>query len=284
MLKEIVELKKLNGNLAKVPKMDDLIADLYAEIWTYASPSSKAIRPRRLLTPTVESSVPPTDSNAGPIPSTTTATMEEGQIRPTDAQIGPGVDGTFEQHAQIQRPSTPLSAPLMSNEPAPAPEQSSTPARVRAQPIRKSQILKRATESVLVKSAIRAASPARRGSTILDSSHIKVVINTPGRGLSTNDTEIDGTAPDSAPGSVHDSADDESELSSAGDDDEDEGPLVPPPMDKPKFPNLSRLSSNSFTPGRSGDAEDVRDGGDMANRTELGVQDKPGSEERIDAT
>lgn len=275
-------MKKLNGNLAKFNNIDDLIADVYAEVWRHASPSSRALRPRKVSAPTTETSVPPTDSTFESAAKTTT---EDEQIRPADVQHALGTDGTFERPVFAPRPSTPVSGPITSNDQPQAPQQSSTPTKFRARLISRREILKRASDSVLVKPVVRAPSPVRRASTSLDSSHIKVVINTPGaHRLYVNGTEVDGTAPNSAPVSVHDSADDESELSSAGEDDEDEAPAVPP-LNRPTFPNLMRLSGNSFTPGRIGGAEEGANGEVLLNRMDVDedVQQDPGGKERTDA-
>jgi len=223
VLREVSMLKKLNSGLAKTSAIDDLIADVFAMIWTSIGPSLEPAPPVTLLPlQPVVLSTPVSQS----IPQQRDEKMSLMHLM--------NLDGA------IDRRSTPVSTPpvtpitsfvnsngLQIGEPVAA-------AKPRIRLISRREIIKRATDAASTKPAASTATNATPLKTLprpIDP-NIRVVI--PARGSSgagppespgpTIENEMAPASPASSGGnSIHDSADNESEPSDAGDGDDEMG-------------------------------------------------------------
>ena len=183
ILREAVDLKKLNAGLAKLPMMDDLIGDIYATLF-----AEKA---------------PPLDQSQSQLPISQESGDNISKPNEPDKSI-PMNSSTVEEadHHQIL---------LASRSAVPVAEQQS---RGRPKGIGRREVQRRAEAA-----ATKPANPAipLRPPTLLKSekSQVQVVIETKtvGEPNGSGDGVVPAGVESSAPGSVHDSADDESELS-----------------------------------------------------------------------
>lgn len=195
VLRETLELKRLNNNLIKPILIDDLIGDTYALLYEQ-------------ITPTLQ----PLPSEA-PKPSEIPAATAEKTNMMSLNHLLMNVDGVSSTPPQV---------------PAQIPEQAL--ARPRAKNVGRREIQKRAEAATNRPLATAPTYIPPSGNSI-----VQVVIQTPNRRRSEPMPNADGEGSlavpkqdlgeSSAPGSVHDSADDESELSDLEEDDEadDEG-------------------------------------------------------------
>ncbi|KAI9810904.1 MAG: Histone transcription regulator 3 [Pycnora praestabilis] len=195
ILRDIIELKKLNNGLMKATLIDDLIADTYAKVYEAVVPeliqkiNGEENRERMSLTNLLMSTDGPTDTP--PPPTTPSQNPIEPGVRPRAKGVG---------RRELQRKAeTAVTKPL--------------PTPITARPPRVAETITTTTASS------QQAAPA-----------MQVMKDEVGR-------EEAGQVGSSVPGSVHDSADDESELSEI-----DEEMVI-----KPLFPNLV---SSASTPKR----------------------------------
>lgn len=291
VLKEVGELKKNNANFVKTSAMDDLIADSYAEIWSHRLPEKKRIAapPEPIVEdrPQINGMPAASPAHAAAPPGPTAPTSPTREQRPNAMSFTSimNIDGTLERQTLSvnARAATPVQSTL---QPAsfstpqrgtpqatstPGPALNGTPTKPRARLISRREYLKRATDAAITKPSARAASP-REPLHRSDSSHIKVVITTPGRPSQAAAGEDEGAIANSPPASVHDSADNESELSELEEeDDEDEEPAPQPPPRKPMFPNLARRQSSFAAAGQ----------GPMLNGTHALKEPDGGSEDKV---
>ncbi len=209
VLRETVELKKLNGGLAKTAAIDDLIADTYAAIYSRIGPTlelAKAVH--------------------APMPTPTSPLAEERRNVMSMTNLI-NVDGAIEIKTPASLPVIPLVQQDLIIKPRP-------------KPVLKREILKHATDAINAKPPPTAPAPILPLRSPLFPG-VRVIINTKSDAQSRADEPAaeTGTAASSEPGSVHDSADDESELSEPDPD---------TTFPKPMFPNLKGRETTSETP------------------------------------
>lgn len=254
VLKELVELKRLNNNLIKPNAIDDVIADTFAEIWIYKGedqePHVEVEAVPALAAEAVSQGPAEGPPVASPQPVAAPSTPPKGE-KPNimSFQSLLNMDGTAER-SPLARPDTSTPRQTAVETPQHQNDTNLTPTKARPRLISKREILKRATDSVLIKQQAKAVTPPRN-----DVGPKQLADNTPTR-VGPSQTGEDGSmrAASSAPASVHDSADDESELSSVGDQ-IDEGAAPPKPM----FPGLAKKNSNVAPSGRASDGDDDDD-------------------------
>ncbi|KAI1382931.1 uncharacterized protein F4822DRAFT_421600 [Hypoxylon trugodes] len=249
-LQETIELKKLNAGLMKAGAIDDLISDCYTALYFE-----------------IGKSLP------GPAVSTLIAEREQARLREEARQLDKALEA---KHAN---PLTNLLNPQShENSGAEGAAGDSAPAnpegaqRPRKAGIRRADILRKAEQAVLrAQEGPKPTSAKSRGSV----SSSKTPVAEEGKeGEVNGDSRSDNGAPEvdvemkdeevegdlsSAPGSVHDSADDESDLSDAPPDDvldEDEAQAL-------MFPNLIRRSMD--TEADDSDSEEESDGEESSN-------------------
>ena len=201
VLREAVDLKKLNAGLAKLPKMDDLIMDIYAALFEQTAPLLDHAH-----------SLPFTSQDAADTTAEVNALSQISQTR------GPVVS---ESHYHQALPVPGTGTPLVDHQP-----------RGRPKGIGRREVQRRA-EAAATKPA-NLAIPLRPPAHLTsERSQVQVVIEKKA------DSELTGPGADagastgligaesSAPASVHDSADDESELSD-----------IEEVIERPLFPGL----------------------------------------------
>ena len=171
-LKEFVELKKLNANLVKLPVIDELIADTYAEIWAHRTPASQ--HPEELVR-TIEADGSGTLRSAATGPS-----AEEKGHRAMSFHNMLKLDGTIDKVPSLVRQATPTRnlVSAVDGTGQPQPPQSYTPEK-RPRMVSRPMIIKRAQETILSKPAPKAPSPVRQASPNAISASVAVVIDTP---------------------------------------------------------------------------------------------------------
>lgn len=244
MLKEVVELKKLNGNFIKLPtNVDDFIADTYAEIWTHAT--------------TVED---PTDNTMSSTEHENLSGLREAQTPSHEEKPRSymsfsnmlNTDGTTDSTTPSARPTPPMPtpAPITTNGEHFSHTQTFTPPKPRPRIISRPMIVKRATDTFTAKPPPKAASPVKQAVSDANTSNVSVVIDAKLEKRPSHDGADDAASP---PGSVHDSADDESELSSVnGDQDEDIAPQPP----RPRFPSIFGQKAAAPISSKASDGDD----------------------------
>jgi len=243
VLRESQELKKINQGLVKPGPIDDLTGDAYAFLFTTIG-KALSDEEKRVKQEEAARNAPPSPSPQPPQeppPPVRNPTMSVMHLMNMD-----GASGTV----------TPTAAPT----PTPAP-QPSTPAAADAAaataPAARRKIgvgrreIRNAAEACNLKTASQTAS---RVTGPVPESRVQVVINASRPSL-LGDMSVET----SAPGSIHDSADDESELSELEEDDgddEDEGSV------KPIFPGLaSRERTEAEDSEMEVEADDTLDDG-----------------------
>lgn len=259
VLRETAELKRLNAGLMKSTAIDDLLGDTYAAIWTEIGPT---FEPAKLTKPTT-----PTPS----LPSTPAVLPWSPQQNDNKRSVMSlsnlmNLDGASDPHGSV--PVTPaLAPPIVIAPPTSIPEALPRP---RARLISRREIVKRASDTVLSKSAAsRALSPPSKApSRPPGSSSVRVVIETRPSAAETSNPSIKnedaviepGTSPPAE--SVQDDADDESELSELEEEEEEEQEEQEElAVGRPAlFPNLKSGGLSSVTRSRTEAAEDDRVG------------------------
>ncbi|RAL65033.1 hypothetical protein DID88_001141 [Monilinia fructigena] len=198
-LRETVELKKLNNNLAKPTPIDDMINDIWAVLYIQVVKDTPAIDVTTLQQPQADGDAAARVS--GPM-------SLNHVLMNTDSNASPplpSVEPPRPRKLGINRKTVILKAEQSINRPAEA-------ARPAANPRPRNSV----PSSVLPSNASPVVSPAPR---------IEMPLAAPQQNTRRDDS--------SAPGSVHDSADDESDLSDVPDVDMDD-----------MFPNLMRRAEN----------------------------------------
>jgi hypothetical protein len=258
VLRDVIELKRLNNGLMKALPIDDLIGDTYAVLYSEVGPTLQPL-PSEVNLPL--SITPPTHPNFNPLPASSLAPVQ--------------VDGTAEGS---QNPNTPFNLYHPSQlqgaaQQGPPQAQPETTTKSRAKAVGRREIQRRAetasikptapaSATTLTSTSIPIRSPPTTTSSIMP-------LRTSPEKQTQNDKEptnhnahfqsrFSGTATttasfahaESAPGSVHDDADDESELSELDESEvremRAEADIQDDPADtidvKPLFPNLRRFS------------------------------------------
>ena len=263
-LKEVVELKKLNANLMKAGPIDDLISDCYSLIYV----------------------------DLGPDPAKAAEEQEkaEGEKTPGDAseakEAKPSALEGFLNGAG-KEPTVLGSLRASSEQPEKAPTPGEQDKKPRRAGVRRPDILRKAELAVVRAAEGPPKATESRGKGRLGSISSGKKSTTPGAGADAaddsdggegsaekaaagDDVEMkevpeaaDGAASDvsSPPASVHDSADDESDLSDVPPDYEDD---IPPSL---MFPNLRR-SADAGTDGEessAGSSDEASEDGDEAD-------------------
>jgi hypothetical protein len=255
-LKDSIELKKLNGGLMKSALIDDLIADCYSHLYTE-----------------INSTLP------GPDP----AKVVEERQKARDAELQANdlksalTSGLLLPHAE--KDGTPVGSGRASAEP-PEKQEGVTRSR-RSAVVRKPDILRKAEQAVsrALEGPPKAAGKTRLGSLSGGKN------NTPNGDGSGDEQAEDVEMKDgdqvgdengqgkegssSPPGSIHDSADDESDLSDVPPDYEDDAP--PPPS--LLFPNLRRSMDTSIVSPPQSEEETTSDEEDDDEEDENGDED-----------
>lgn len=186
VLRDVIELKRVNNGLMKATLIDDLVGDTYAMMY----------------------------ATVGPMLDTQPLPASAQQQAPKPAGAGPAVDGAAD---------APPYQPFVAQE---------GPGRPRTKGVGRRELQRRAEAAVTppIRPPTTTSMPVRQSS-------VQVVISSSAE-PAVKGTAGTATAQSSVPGSVHDSADDESgsELSELEEEPE------PPEPEKSMFPNLRRAS------------------------------------------
>lgn len=250
VLRETVELKKLNSPATtSSPQIDDLIADTYAAIWEQVPDA-----PETSLA---------TDAPQTPVPAWSALVKAPERKDVMSLMNLMNVDGASE------RPSAaPLAVRPADAQPAADIEQVNNKPRSRL--VNRRELLKRAADAVTMKAPPVSATTTAGKTPLKIDPNVSVVIPprsvSGGQAIKGEETNDGGSqpAPGSVEGSVHDSADDESELSEGeGEGEGEEQRAVDGekelvlPVRRPIFPGLKPAS---FPPaGQREDAAQPKD-------------------------
>lgn len=217
ILRDVVELKKLNTSLMKPTLIDDLIFDTYAMLYGAVVPelAAKASGQESRERMRVDHLLMNTDDSVATSPPPATMTPDPAAIKPRAKGVG---------RKELLR-----KADAVVNKPSAAPEVS------------------------------RISNAAETGVSQQPPQEMSVVKEERGK------EDAQGS---SAPGSVHDSADDESELSEI-----EEEP--PEPVVKPMFPNL--VNSGGTTGSAADSSERTEAGSPSSPLRDLGKVDEAGT-------
>lgn len=253
-LKEAIELKKLNSGLMKVGAIDDLIMDCYTAIYMDVGKSLPGPPPEMLLQERAEAKARDEEKQAGEAPT-------EKPNNPFSMLLNPqSVDNSGTEAG----PSAPTQEGAV---------------RPRRFGVRKPDILRKAEQAVnrnMEGPAKPTGSKSLRGSVSSGRTRgSKTPVGEDGkdgdtRMLEEGEEESDG---DSAPESIHDSADDESDLSDVPASellDEEEAALM--------FPGLMRRSVDNSV-DEEGHDESGEEGGDEQEDEEEGLEEEELDEE-----
>lgn len=226
-LRDAVELKRLNNGLMKPLLIDDLIIDTYAVLYG-------------MMSPTLEP--PPSEASAANAPATGTLLTFVPSAPGPPAEVNRNMmslnalmnlDGTASPNPNPFVPP-PGPGPFSTNIP---PSDLTTRPRVKTvgrrelqrkaeacvtkpvtSTISTSTSVQPSASNIPIQSQVQPPTPSRIEIVISAKPPDPSLLHVPGGGISTHSGSGVGTAETSAPGSVHDSADDESELSELGDD------------------------------------------------------------------
>lgn len=271
-LKDSIELKKLNGGLMKSALIDDLIADCYSHLYTEIGPKLP-----------------------GPDP----AKVVEERHKARDAELQANdlksvlTNGLLLPPAENNKDAaTPIGSGRASAEP-PEKHEGATRSR-RPAVVRKPDILRKAEQAVTraLEGPPRAAGKSRLGSLSGGKNNTPNGDDSGGEHAGSDDVEMKDRVDarvrnggngkeesSSPPGSIHDSADDESDLSDVPPDYDDEAP--PPPS--LLFPNLRRSMETGITSTRQSDDESSVDEEDEEGPEEEDGDEEPGDEDEEEA-
>ncbi|KAH6856188.1 histone transcription regulator 3 [Chaetomium sp. MPI-CAGE-AT-0009] len=284
-MKEAVELKKLNANLMKAGPIDDLITDCYSAIYLHVKPD--------LLDPDQQKQAPhhpsdDTEPKPDTNPKSTNLLLHALITRDKDKDTTPSALSSL--RAASEQPDRDRSERHSLAGDAP-PRAAAAPSGRAGGGIRRPNILRKAEQAV--QAVLRAAEVPPRSaggagngagagaaggaktarSRVSSVSSARVGARGAGEGSGGEEEEEeegdvemkDGSEISSPPGSVHDSADDESDLSDVPADYEDD---IPPSL---LFPNLRRSVDAGTVKGADGesteeeseaeDGEEVEEGG-----------------------
>ena len=233
VLRETIELKKLNNSLMKSILVDDLIGDAYALLYETVGHDLDAANPTPLESPVAPPLPPPPKEKESsvmslsnmmnldgaadvPDPTTTTltslATAADQATKPRIRSVGRRDIRQAAEAATAQKPTGPVVGPPPLPPPAP-PTSSSSSAAVLQQAKSTAAIEARPPTSAI---EVKAAGSKMEGVQTEEPKEKEKVVE-----------------PSTAPASVHDSADDESELSELEEEDGDEIVV------RPLFPGLA---------------------------------------------
>lgn len=272
VLRETAELKKLNASLMSLASIDDLLGDTYAAIWSEIGPIlEQPIPTTPVPVPTVPVTSPPPVADRRSVMSLTNLMNIDGtsDSRPASAPVPPPTV------AAVPTPPSLLPAFEM-------------PTKPRARLISRREILKRALDTIISKvpAPQKTTTPPPKPLPRPTDPNVRVVINArPSAGTSALDVVRSGpflqdpeneSGVVSAAGSVHDDADDESELSEFPMDEEEEEPaaaVVRPSI----FPNLRVASERAREGGEDAEEEgeeeeedEMLEGGEEGEEASLG--------------
>ncbi|KAI7662079.1 hypothetical protein KC318_g9074, partial [Hortaea werneckii] len=282
VLREVQDLKKLNQGLMKPGPIDDLIGDAYALLFATEGKQLWEEEVRRKQAEAVKS--PPRN----PMMSLThlmnvDGTNDEG---PATSSTNPAANGT----------TTPAASITQHPDPAPVVRKKIGVGR---REIR--NCAEACTQKAIPVSAAKSnAAAATRVQVVIDASRSSATAA--GGGSGSGGGAGDASAETSAPGSIHDSADDESELSELeeegeeeeetaaeddGEEDDDDGggssgaPAAP--ASKPMFPGLAPVedsmgSSPALAPAAASDAPPVPDEGSTNAEQPAGQEGRDGAD------
>ncbi|KAK4980988.1 hypothetical protein LTR28_010003 [Elasticomyces elasticus] len=226
VLKEVMEIKRVNQSLCKPAAIDDLIGDAYALLYDTVG--------RRLWREQEANAAPP-----APTP----------QVAPVSDSTQPKTNSMSLAHLMnIDNTSEPSKNSPMADTPTPA---DPAPAARRKVGVGRREI-RAAAEACVAKATAAALVPTRQ--TTLDGRAQMI------RGLPGPDVE---SRTESRAGSIHDSADDESELSDVDESVVNEAELERK-VRKPIFPGLTRRSPEVVVEADYDDAEEMDEDVDMA--------------------
>ncbi|KAM0694701.1 hypothetical protein Q7P36_005057 [Cladosporium allicinum] len=257
VLRESQELKKINQGLVKPGPIDDLTGDAYAQLFqsigkTLAD-AEKRLKQEEAAATRTASPPPPPPPPAEPSPPVRNPAMSLMHLMNIDGA------GAAEQTA-ASTPAPQAAAPVPSALDAIAAAAAAVPAVRRKIGVGRREI-RGAAETCYPKTPAQTAS---RVTGPVPESRVQVVINSSRPSLG-GDMSVDT----SAPGSIHDSADDESELSELEEDDGDDEEET---SRKPLFPGLasrektegedSEMDGGTDEAGDDDDGEDTEMGGD----------------------
>lgn len=243
VLRESQELKKINQGLVKPGPIDDLTGDAYAFLFTTIgkalSDEEKRVKQEEAARNAPPS--PPPQPPQEPPPPVRNPTMSVMHLMNMDGASGTVTPTAAPTSTPVPQPSTPAAADAVA---------ATAPAARRKIGVGRREI-RNAAETCNLKTASQTAS---RVTGPVPESRVQVVINA-SRPTLGGDMSVET----SAPGSIHDSADDESELSELEEDDgddEDEGSV------KPIFPGLaSRERTEAEDSEMEGEGDDTVDDG-----------------------
>ncbi|KAJ8058222.1 hypothetical protein OCU04_012418 [Sclerotinia nivalis] len=214
-LRETIELKRLNNGLAKITPIDDMINDIWAVLYIQIVRDTPAIDVATLQQSQIDGEA--TARASGPMNLNHILTNTESNVSTSI----PAVEPPRPRKLGINRKAVILRAEQSINRTAEAPR-----------PVAASRPRNAASSSVL---------PSNASPLIASAPRIEIPSTAPQQNTRREDS--------SAPGSVHDSADDESDLSDVPDMDDLDGSLM--------FPNLMRRNESgsgghSPAPGNNG--------------------------------
>lgn len=200
-LRETIELKKLNNGLAKVTPIDDMINDIWAVLYIQIVKDTPVIDP---------------------------ASLQQSQV---DGEAAARVSGPMSLNHVLTSTDFNSSAPIPSVEPP----------RPRKLGINRKAVILRAEQSIMraaeAARPVVASRPRNSTSAVLPSNASPLISSAPRIEIPQASQQTTRREDSSAPGSVHDSADDESDLSD-----------VPDMDDMDMFPNLMRRVNSGSVP------------------------------------
>ncbi|RYN36162.1 Histone transcription regulator 3 [Alternaria tenuissima] len=243
ILRDAIELKRLNNGMMKPLLIDDLIGDAYAMLYTSIGPALPPLQSEQQPQPPVQPTQPhpspfaPNPASAGAVPISSLM-----QVQVDGAADGSSGTPFSMYHPNQLQPQHPPSAPQMPPQPEQVPKPrakavgrreiarraeacvqkiASTPAQPTSMPIRSPAPGDTTIPSIVGQAASpeTAAQPAPGPSTSAE--HLQPTFDK--SGTDTAAASINNDEPErSAPASIHDDADDESELSELDEDEVEE--------------------------------------------------------------
>ena len=235
-LREVQELKKINQSLMKPGAIDDLIGDCYAHL--YNTVGQRLWDEQRRIKEEEEARRPPPVASPPRNPMMSLTHLMN-------------IDGSNDSPAAPPLPSQPPGGIAAQPDQAPARRKIGVGRRE----------IRTTAEACFLKTAA-AATASSSSKTTASLPRVQVVID------SSRETRAgDISAETSAPGSIHDSADDESELSELEEEGDDESNSPIPIEDtrpRPMFPGLaSEMQSREASEGLEGEEEEAETNGDV---------------------
>ncbi|KAF2144858.1 uncharacterized protein K452DRAFT_305824 [Aplosporella prunicola CBS 121167] len=203
VLRETLELRRLNNGLMKATLVDDLICDTYAQLYAQVGPTLAPTATEAAAAAALAQQQPPTAPTA-PTP------VETNPVRTNmmSMQNIMNLEGSSEQ-TQPQPPTQPafhvMSMAPQQSEPAPKP---------RAKGVGRRELMRRA-DAATTRVVLPSTLPVRGSVAPTSEPQVRVTASSKDAEGQEDASGAAGTGSveQSAPGSVHDSADDESELS-----------------------------------------------------------------------